>query len=211
MRSILALGRGWTTTVLGLWLPTAKMGRDPSLQLRLRNRHTGRERWSHRKHWRPPGCRGHRHGTQVSGAEAWRRQDRQDRLGQSSMWAKLPHKARVTPTPTPEENKKPMIQHTSEQEGSYGCSKCHSHVVMGTTRQPQGHAQAEGLASQGRGDTQAETRARVSVPQGSSISSGCPAWQDAALQARRLRGCFSYPAQNRAIATKPLNLFSPLI
>lgn len=106
MRSILALGRGWTTTVLGLWLPTAKMGRDPSLQLRLRNRHTGRERWSHRKHWRPPGCRGHRHGTQVSGAEAWRRQDRQDRLGQSSMWAKLPHKARVTPAPTPEENKK---------------------------------------------------------------------------------------------------------
>lgn len=55
VRSILALGRGWTTTVLGLWLPTAKTGRDPSLQLRLRNRHTGRERWSHRKHWRPPG------------------------------------------------------------------------------------------------------------------------------------------------------------
>ena len=77
--------------------------------------------------------------------------------------------------------------------------------------QPQGHAQAEGLASQGRGDTQAETRARVSVPQGSSISSGCPDWQDAALQARRLRGRFSYPAQNRATATKPLDLFSPLI
>lgn len=53
MRSILVLGRGWTT-VLGLWLPTAKTGRHPSLQLRLRNRQA--ERGGHTgKHWCPPG------------------------------------------------------------------------------------------------------------------------------------------------------------
>lgn len=70
----------------------------------------------------PARCRRHRHGTQVSGAEAWRTQDGQDRLGQSSTWAKLPHKARVTPAPTPRKKKQhhthTMIQHRSEQERS---------------------------------------------------------------------------------------------